>query len=88
MVNARLKIWRFGPHVLSSEIHPEKLWRELQGIGRFEKTAEITLRFITIGPSEADAERPFSVQQSLQGLDGTNYRTGMLPARLLLDEPR
>jgi hypothetical protein len=54
----------------------------------FEETTHMALRFMTLGPSKADAERPLNVQPSLQGLHNTKYRSDALLTRVLPHGPR
>jgi hypothetical protein len=81
------------PETMDLEAELEQLKQSYEGINqaddmRLHETAHVALHFIILGPSDAETERTLSVQRSLQGLHGTNYRTGTLHARLLLHEPR
>lgn len=51
---------------------------------QFKNLADIALRFLTVTPSEAEAERFISVQRDIQGTKYSNVSAATIFARLVL----
>ena len=62
---------------------PDTIWRRVPALcEEWRPFADISLRFVTIGTSEADCERSLSRQKDAQGLHTTNIRAETIEARL------
>lgn len=62
---------------------PDVIWRQVPAVkGEWREFAQIALRLVTIGTSEADCERALSRQRDVQGLHTNNIRTDLLEARM------
>ena len=62
---------------------PNTIWRRVPAVREdWRQFADVALRFVTMGTSEADCERSLSRQKDIQGLHTTNIRVETLEARL------
>lgn len=62
---------------------PNSIWRRVPAVdGHWRDFAQIALRLVTIGTSEADCERSLSKQRDVQGLHANSIRTDLLEARM------
>ena len=62
---------------------PDAIWRRVRAFSEeWRQFADICLRFVSIGTSEADCERSLSRQNDIQGLHTTNIRTETLETGL------
>lgn len=59
-------------------------WIQMLTSSRLAHLADIALRYLSILPSEAEAERFISVQRDVQGDKGTNFSCETIYARVLL----
>jgi hypothetical protein len=79
---------RFVDLEFSHKVDTDKNWREVHGGEGYRQVAHLALRFVTAGTSEAEVERVINVQRHSQGIDGKDYRTDTIRARLVLHEER
>ena len=62
---------------------PNDTWRQVPAnCEEWRSFAELAIRFVTIGTSEADCERMLSRQKDIQGIRTNNIRAELLEARL------
>jgi hypothetical protein len=81
--------WTDADKIISADVHPDSDWRKFHGRSDERASlADVALRFITLGSSEADIECLLSRQKQIQQQFGTNCRTDTLQARHLLHQPR
>jgi hypothetical protein len=67
----------------------DQYWRRFHGRSdELARLARVAIRLTILGCSEADAERLVSIQRTIPGLHGMNYRTDMFHARVLRHEMR
>ena len=84
----KLRSWlyddrRITPTQSAIGLSPDLIWRRAPANDEeWRPFADIALRFITIGASEADCERSLSRQKDIQGLHTTNIRMDTLEARM------
>jgi hypothetical protein len=63
---------------------PDTIWRHAHQYDEWRDFSELAIRIITLGTSEADAERIISVHRDLASLKGTRYSHRTLQSRLQL----
>ena len=83
-----LRTWIYEDREHTPTIHqigmtPDAIWRRAPAHSEeWRPFAEIAIRFITIGTSEADCERMLSKQRDVQGIRTSNIQNDLLEARL------
>ena len=87
-VEEKFRTWIYCPRSDSPTRYsvgesPNTIWRRVPAISEdWRQFADVALRFVTMGTSEADCERSLSRQKDIQGLHTTNIRVETLEARL------
>jgi hypothetical protein len=67
---------------LDGSEEPNMIWRAAHRFEEWSALSELTLRFVTCGTSEADAERLPSIQSNIAGLHGTRFGLPPMETRL------
>jgi hypothetical protein len=83
--------WMFGdPDRLTfcwgADANPNAIWHQAHLSEEWSRFAEIVIRLISVGTSEADCEHSLSTQRTIVGAHGTRYETPSLAAHLRLHE--
>ena len=87
-IEEKFRLWIYAdrsdtPTKFSIGQSPDTIWRRVPAFcEEWRQFADVSLRLVTIGTSEADCERSLSRQKDIQGLHTTNVRTETLETRL------
>jgi hypothetical protein len=83
------QLWLFGtdeeiPFLGDCFLHdsPNEMWRVAHRYKQWSVFADLALRFVSCGTSEADAERILSMQRNIAGLHGTRFGTQSMKSRI------
>jgi hypothetical protein len=87
MMKVMFRKWLFGDLKAVSFLNesPESvddMWRIAHRLKEWRDFADLSLRFISCGTSEADAERILSLERNIAGLCGTRFGIRSMEARL------
>jgi hypothetical protein len=87
----RYDIWLFDPQTSvpfigapNPAVRAEQMWRMAHRHAGWEILADVALRIVSSGTSEADAERILSMERNIAGLHGTRFGIQGMRSRMIL----